>query len=136
MAGASARTRGRPQVAKVGADGVGCIRASAGEPGCGATIRCARWVHPRQRGGAVEYVDAHGEKVGASARTRRSPRRHSLRHLHDRCIRTNAGEPVTPPSRVRRSRGHPRERGGAVDRGDYLEWTQGASARAQRATPV
>ena len=110
--GLSPRARGNQVVLELEPVGIGSIPASAGEPISAPSMRRARGVYPRERGGTgmVKATDDYLEGLSPRARGNRSSS--AMRRPSPGSIPASAGEPCSIACRSRASGVYPRERGG------------------------
>ncbi len=129
--GASPRARGNLSVLVHPVQHDGCIPACAGEPiGRSRFGRHSR-VHPRVRGGTVVVQPHAVRRPGASPRARGNRRIGAKPNPPQGCIPACAGEPAAGPAAGRRTRVHPRVRGGTGVDKMLKVLTTGASPRAR-----
>ncbi len=129
--GPSPRTRGSLDQRSAERDRRGSIPANAGEPSGRTHSPPARWVHPRERGGAAERRDHDARPAGPSPRTRGSRSLPPPGEADTRSIPANAGEPGVVRGQHRGFGVHPRERGGAVDPDSPTQPVPGPSPRTR-----
>ena len=107
------------------------IPASAGKPNSPRRTCSSIWGHPRERGEAMQALDAVRGAPGPSPRARGSPGRITRAVEGAGAIPASAGKPDNRNGRSARARGHPRERGEAAILDAVRRPPRGPSPRAR-----